>query len=77
MVVKIVRMRLMEPLSWGRVKWQSVMGTGVLYLLLLLLSTSLGQDTEGKEGLSVSPPTSLLRLFVLFFLLSLSFISVS
>ncbi|XP_047465769.1 protocadherin-15-like isoform X3 [Mugil cephalus] len=46
MVVKIVRMRLMEPLSWGRVKWQSVMGTGVLCVLLLLLSTSLGQDTE-------------------------------
>ncbi|XP_034425619.1 protocadherin-15b isoform X2 [Hippoglossus hippoglossus] len=40
----MVRTGLMGPLSWGRVKWPSVMGTGVLYLLLL--STCLGQDTE-------------------------------
>ncbi|KAF3853613.1 hypothetical protein F7725_014301 [Dissostichus mawsoni] len=45
MVVKMVRTHLMGPLSWGRVKWPSIMGTGVLYLLLL--STCLGQDTEG------------------------------
>nr|XP_019938424.1 PREDICTED: protocadherin-15-like [Paralichthys olivaceus] len=40
----MVRTRLMGPLSWGRVKWPSAMGTGVFYLLLL--STCLGQDTE-------------------------------
>ncbi|XP_032358281.1 protocadherin-15 isoform X2 [Etheostoma spectabile] len=44
MVVKMVRTQLMGPLSWGPVKWPSIMGTGVLYLLLL--STCLGQDTE-------------------------------
>ncbi|XP_035527225.1 protocadherin-15-like [Morone saxatilis] len=44
MVVKMVRTHLMGPLSWGQVKWPSIMGTGVLYLLLL--STCLGQDTE-------------------------------
>ncbi|XP_044193694.1 protocadherin-15-like isoform X1 [Thunnus albacares] len=40
----MVRMHLMGPLSWGRVKWPGIMGTGVLYLLLL--STCFGQDTE-------------------------------
>ncbi|XP_036937405.1 protocadherin-15-like isoform X6 [Acanthopagrus latus] len=44
MVLKMVRTHLMGPLSWGRVKWPRIMGTGVLYLLLL--STCLGQDTE-------------------------------
>ncbi|XP_061564652.1 protocadherin-15-like [Cololabis saira] len=44
MVVKMVRMSLMGPLSWSRVRWINVMGTGVLYLLLL--STCRGQDTE-------------------------------
>ncbi|XP_047183468.1 protocadherin-15-like isoform X2 [Scophthalmus maximus] len=44
MVAKMVKKHLMGPLSWGRVKRPSVMGTGVLYLLLL--STCLGQDTE-------------------------------
>ncbi|XP_078135215.1 protocadherin-15b [Sander vitreus] len=44
MVVKMGRAHLMGPLSWGRVKWPRIMGTGVLYLLLL--STCLGQDTE-------------------------------
>ncbi|XP_037546821.1 protocadherin-15 [Nematolebias whitei] len=44
MVVKMVRMCLMEPLSWGQIKWLNVMRTGVLHLLLL--STCLGQDTE-------------------------------
>ncbi|XP_075949847.1 protocadherin-15-like [Anarhichas minor] len=40
----MVRTHLMGPLSWGRVKCPSIIGTGVLYLLLL--STCLGQDTE-------------------------------
>ncbi|XP_026018848.1 protocadherin-15-like isoform X2 [Astatotilapia calliptera] len=44
MVVKMVRMRLTGPLSWGWCKWSSVTGMGVLYLLML--STCLGQDTE-------------------------------
>ncbi|XP_056221878.1 protocadherin-15-like isoform X2 [Seriola aureovittata] len=44
MVVKMVRTYLMGPPSWSRVKWPSIMGAGVLYLLLL--STCLGQDTE-------------------------------
>ncbi|XP_034563499.1 protocadherin-15-like isoform X4 [Notolabrus celidotus] len=44
MVVKMGRTHLMGPLSWGRVRWLNIMGTGVLYLLLL--STCLGQDTE-------------------------------
>lgn len=48
-VVKMVRMCLMGPLSWGRVKWPSIMGTGLLFLLLL--SACRGQDTEG-EGIS-------------------------
>lgn len=52
MVVKMVRMQLMGPLSWGRVKWPGIMGTGVLYLLLL--STCFGQDTEGKRSLYLS-----------------------
>ncbi|CAK6979421.1 LOW QUALITY PROTEIN: protocadherin-15-like, partial [Scomber scombrus] len=42
--LKMVSMHLMGPLSWGRVKWPGIMGTGVLYLLLL--STCFGQDTE-------------------------------
>ncbi|KAM7370799.1 hypothetical protein PAMP_010319 [Pampus punctatissimus] len=40
-------MHLMGPLPWGQVKWSVIMGTGVLYLLLL--STCFGQDTEGKK----------------------------
>lgn len=47
--LKMVRMHLMGPLSWGQVKWPGIMGTGVLYLLLL--STCFGQDTEGKRSL--------------------------
>ncbi|XP_037610814.1 protocadherin-15-like isoform X3 [Sebastes umbrosus] len=62
MVVKMVRTHLMGPLSWGRVKWPSIMGTGVLYLLLL--STCLGQDTDGKEcKLSRSgPPATIVAI---------------
>lgn len=68
MVLKMVRTHLMGPLSWGRVKWPSIMGTGVLYLLLL--STCLGQDTEGKGTLQLpllfhSQFLSLTRLFPL------------
>lgn len=51
MVVKMVRMRLTGPLSWGWCKWSSVTGMGVLYLLML--STCLGQDTEGKASFSL------------------------
>ncbi|KAM8876084.1 protocadherin-15b isoform 1-T1 [Synchiropus picturatus] len=40
----MVGTHLIGPLSWGRVKRRGVMGTGVLFLLLL--STCLGQDTE-------------------------------
>ncbi|XP_067344943.1 protocadherin-15-like [Channa argus] len=40
----MVGMHLMRPRLWDRVKWSSVMGTGVLYLLLL--STCVGQDAE-------------------------------
>ncbi|XP_072312351.1 protocadherin-15b [Eucyclogobius newberryi] len=45
----MVRMHLMRPQSRGRVKCQRIIGAGVLYvllLLLLLLSTCLGQDSE-------------------------------
>ncbi|XP_077959652.1 protocadherin-15-like isoform X2 [Gasterosteus aculeatus] len=42
----MVGAHLMGRLSRGRVKCRSLVGTGVLYLLLLLLSTCLGQDTE-------------------------------
>ncbi|XP_062415976.1 protocadherin-15-like isoform X1 [Pungitius pungitius] len=43
----MVRTHPMGRLSRGRVKCRRLMGTGVLYLLLLLLlSTGLGQDTE-------------------------------
>ncbi|XP_040924585.1 protocadherin-15-like isoform X2 [Betta splendens] len=45
--MEMLRRRLMSPRPWDRVRWPSIMGTGVLYLLLLLLpSTCLGQDTE-------------------------------
>ncbi|XP_068611043.1 protocadherin-15-like [Brachionichthys hirsutus] len=44
MVVKMVKTHSMGPLSWGRIKRSSVMGTGVLFLLLL--SMCFGQDTE-------------------------------
>ncbi|XP_017293900.1 protocadherin-15-like isoform X3 [Kryptolebias marmoratus] len=44
MVVKMGRMCLMGPLSWGQVRRMNVMRTGVLHLLLL--SACLGQDTE-------------------------------
>ncbi|TNN38798.1 hypothetical protein EYF80_051039 [Liparis tanakae] len=44
MVVKMLRTRLTGPSPCGRVKRPSVMGAGVLYLLLL--STCLGQDPE-------------------------------
>ncbi|XP_056286606.1 protocadherin-15-like [Pseudoliparis swirei] len=44
MAVKMVRTHFPGPPSWGRVKCPSVIGTGVLHLLLL--STCLGQDME-------------------------------
>lgn len=56
MVVKMVRTHLMGPMSQSWVKWPSIMGTRLLYLLLLLLlSTCLGQDTEGKGFLRTCP----------------------
>lgn len=59
----MVRMHLMRPQLWDRVKWPSIMGTGVLYLLLL--STCLGQDTEGKVRLFLYPLLPLL-IYLLF-----------
>lgn len=57
----------MGRLSRGRVKCRSLVGTGVLYLLLLLLlSTCLGQDTEGKgssDSLSFSAAHSAIVVF--------------
>lgn len=63
MVMKMVRIHLMRPQLWDQVKWPSIMGTGVLYLLLL--STCLGQDTEGKVSLSLKPLFPLL-IYLLF-----------
>lgn len=60
MVVKMVRMRLTGPLSWGWCKWSSVTGMGVLYLLML--STCLGQDTEGKASFSLHDLITVLPL---------------
>lgn len=65
MVITMVRRHLMRPQSRDRVRWPSIMGTGVLYLLLL--SSCLGQDTEGKVSLSCS---SLILSVFLSFLLS-------
>lgn len=46
----MTRTRITGPPSRGRVKRLGLMGTGLLYLLLLLLrSTCLGQDAEGKR----------------------------
>ncbi|CAB1457037.1 unnamed protein product [Pleuronectes platessa] len=56
----MVRTRLMGPLSWSRVKWPSVMGTGVLYLLLL--STCLGQETEECKLSRSGPPATIVAI---------------
>ncbi|XP_034716720.1 protocadherin-15-like isoform X2 [Etheostoma cragini] len=60
MVVKMVRTHLMGPPSWGRVKWPSITGTGVLYLLLL--STCLGQDTEECKLSRSGPPATIVAI---------------
>ncbi|XP_036937402.1 protocadherin-15-like isoform X3 [Acanthopagrus latus] len=60
MVLKMVRTHLMGPLSWGRVKWPRIMGTGVLYLLLL--STCLGQDTEECKLSRSGPPATIVAI---------------
>ncbi|KAM6897023.1 protocadherin-15-like [Xenentodon cancila] len=60
MVVKMVRMRLMGLLSWGWVRWINVMGTGVLYLLLL--STCRGQDTEECKLSRSGPPATIVAI---------------
>lgn len=78
MVVKMVRMRLTGPLSWGWCKWSSVTGMGVLYLLML--STCLGQDTEGKASFSLHVlitvlPLHFVSLFCLMCLIQSALIS--
>lgn len=70
-VVKMVRTHLMGPLSQSWVKWPSTMGTQLLYLLLLL-STCLGQDTEGKGFLRTSPLLHCLTHSACVFLVCLS-----
>ncbi|TKS89597.1 Protocadherin-15 Precursor [Collichthys lucidus] len=61
MLVKMVRTHLMGPLSQARVKWPSLMGTGVLYLLLLL-STCLGQDAEECKLSRSGPPATIVAI---------------
>lgn len=59
----MARTRITGPPSRGRVKQLGLMGTGLVYLLLLL-STCLGQDAEGKRHFfsSPTPPFSIVLL---------------
>ncbi|XP_029383086.1 protocadherin-15-like [Echeneis naucrates] len=56
----MVRMNLMGPLSWSRVKWPSIKQAGVL--CLLLLSTCLGQDTEECKLSRSGPPATIVAI---------------
>lgn len=47
-VVKMARRHLTRWLTQPRVRWPCFLGMGLFYLLLVMLSTCLGQDTEGK-----------------------------
>ncbi|XP_078793598.1 protocadherin-15 isoform X3 [Oryzias latipes] len=60
MVVKMVKVRLMGPQSWGQVRWMNLTGVGVLYLLLL--STCVGQEAEECKLSRSGPPATIVAI---------------
>lgn len=62
-VLKMVRTLLMGPQSRGRVKWQRIIGAGVLYALLL--STCLGQESQDTDECKLArsgPPATIVAI---------------